>query len=398
MKCANTAANAAKANAMKGLPVMKGAEEIKPAEKIKPAKEIKPEKEIKPAKGIKPAEEKMTYKDAGVDIDAGNQAVQLMKKHVRSTFNKNVLTDIGSFGGLFAFEKDKYKSPVLVGSTDGVGTKLKIAYAVGQHDTVGQDLVNHCVNDILVMGAEPLFFLDYIGTGKLRPSTAEGIVKGLSKACAENGCALIGGETAEMPGIYNGEEYDLAGTIVGVVEKDKIIDGSKISEGDAIIGLVSTGLHTNGYSLAIKVLHDKAGIGWKDKVPELGCMLYEAMLKVHKSYLKPVKEIMKSYKIKGMAHLTGGGFYDNIPRVLPENMTARISKGSWPVLPIFKLIQKHGSIDDREMHRTFNMGIGLVIVADQKDANSIIALLKKTGQDAYLIGKIAKGRKEVIIE
>src|SRR3989338_3338976 len=294
----------------------------------------------------------ITYKDAGVDVDEWNKTEDAIGSYVKSTFTKNVLGEFGSFGGLFELDK-KYKNPVLVSSTDGVGTKLKIAVLANMHDTVGQDLVNHCVNDILVQGAEPLFFLDYIGTGKLKKENIVELIKGFAKACKENGCALVGGETAELPKLYQPGDYDLAGFIVGVVEKDKLIDGSKIKAGDKLLALKSSGLHTNGYSLAIKVLLDHAGYKLTDKIPELVndneglkySTLGDALLAVHRSYLHEIKKLFAAgIEVKGLSHITGGGLVDNIPRILPKNTSALIDTKSWKVPALFRLIQKHAEI------------------------------------------------------
>lgn len=335
----------------------------------------------------------ITYKDAGVDIDEWNKTEDAISSHVKSTFTKNVLGEFGSFGGLFELDK-KYKNPVLVSSTDGVGTKLKIAVLANKHDTVGQDLVNHCVNDILVQGAEPLFFLDYIGTGKLKKENVVELIKGFAKACKENGCALVGGETAELPKLYQPGDYDLAGFIVGVVEKDKLIDGSKIKAGDKLLALKSTGLHTNGYSLALKVLLEHAGYKLTDKIPELASdypTLKDALLAVHKSYLHEIKKLIAAgIDIKGLSHITGGGFVDNIPRILPKNTSAQIDTKTWKVPALFRLIQKHAEIDDNEMFKTFNMGVGMIIVVDPKYADAV-----KKNVDAFLIGEIVAGKQDV---
>lgn len=339
----------------------------------------------------------LTYKDAGVDIDAADKAVDKMKKHIASTRTENVLADVGSFGGLFELPND-YKNPVMVASSDGVGTKLKMAYMSGKHDTVGQDLVNHCVNDILVQGAKPLFFLDYFGTSKLEPEVAEQIVKGFSKACKENGAALIGGETAELPGLYKPNEYDLAGFIVGIVEKDQIITGKTIEPGDVVIGIAANGIHTNGYSLVYKVLMDKAGYNLETEIPELGCSLREELMKVHPSYLKPVSRLLAKDIVKGMAHITGGGLVDNIPRILPDNCEVHIEKGSWPVLPVFKLIQEKGDVPEDDMYRTFNMGIGFVIITYEKEADMILQDLQTMNVFAYKIGKVKEGSKKVVLK
>ena len=335
----------------------------------------------------------ITYKDAGVDVDEWNKTEDAISSHVKSTFTKNVLGDFGSFGGLFELDK-KYKNPVLVSSTDGVGTKLKIAVLANKHDTVGQDLVNHCTNDILVQGAEPLFFLDYIGTGKLNKEVVVELIKGFAKACKENGCALVGGETAELPKLYQSGDYDLAGFIVGVVEKNRIIDGKNIKIGDKLLALKSSGLHTNGYSLAIKVLLEHAGYKLTDKIPELASdypTLKDALLAVHKSYLNEIKKLFAAgIEVKGLSHITGGGFVDNIPRILPKNVDALIDTKSWKIPALFKLIQKHAEIDDTEMFKTFNMGVGMIIAVDPKDVDAV-----KKKLDAFLIGEIVNGKQEV---
>jgi phosphoribosylformylglycinamidine cyclo-ligase len=336
------------------------------------------------------------YAKAGVNIDAGNEAVRRMKAHVRSARTKHMLADIGSFGGLFQLPAG-YRQPVLVGSTDGVGTKLLIAGALRRYASVGQDLVNHCVNDILVQGAVPLFFMDYFATGKLKPAVAEQIVKGLSLACRENGCALLGGETAEMPGLYQGEDFDLAGTIVGIVEKSAIIDGKAIRPGDVLLGLPSSGLQTNGYSLARQIFFKQLKLKPGTYVPELKATAGEALLRVHRSFLPVVRPLLKAFKIKGMAHITGGGFLDNIPRILPVNCRADIRLNTWPVLPIFRFLQEKGGIAQTTMYRTFNMGIGLVLVAGAKDAPIIMRVLRQRKEPVYRLGEIAKGPKGVLL-
>ena len=335
----------------------------------------------------------VTYKDAGVDIDSANAAVNRIKKYAKQTYNSNVLSNVGSFGGLYQLDPEN----VLVSSTDGVGTKLKIAFMTNKHYTVGQDLVNHCVNDILVMGAKPLFFLDYIGCGKVYPKVIEEIVRGLSIACKENKCALIGGEVAEMPGLYKEKEYDLASFIVGKVKRKKIIDGSNVRKGDVVIGLSSSGLHTNGYSLAIKVLLERAKLQLNDKPKGLGVALKDELLKVHLSYLKPVSEILTKFEVKAMAHITGGGLVENIPRVLPENVSVELVKKSWKVNSIFSLIQKLGNIADDEMYRVFNMGIGFVIIANGNDVNGVLKKLAKYPFKSQIIGKVVDGNKKVIL-
>ncbi len=339
----------------------------------------------------------VTYRDAGVDIDAGTEAVQLMKGYVRSTFNRQVLGDLGSFGGLFEFDKASYKKPVLVSSTDGVGTKIKVAVAAGRFDTIGQDLVNHCVNDILVQGARPLFFLDYVAMGVLEPVRIAQVVKGLAQACREQETVLIGGETAEMPGLYAPGDLDLAGTIVGVVEKEKVINGRGIKPGDLLVGLPSNGLHTNGYSLARKVLLEVKGYGLSERVAPLKESLADALLKPHRCYAGPVLALLDKFPIEGIAHITGGGFTDNIPRVLPEGCQARIERGTWPVPPIFDLIVKAGQVPEEDAARALNMGIGLVLVLRPSKAKGVMSALKKMGEAAYLIGEIVKGEKKTVL-
>ena len=344
----------------------------------------------------------MRYKDAGVNIDAGTESVQRIKKLVRSTFTKNVLTDIGGFGALFDGSLKGYKEPVLVSSCDGVGTKLKVALLANKHDTVGQDLVNHCVNDILVQGARPLFFMDYAAFGRLEPKIFESIIKGFAKACKENGCSLIGGETAEMPGMYAIGDYDLAGFIVGVVERKKLITGRSIKPGDVVIGLSTNGLQTNGYSLARKILFEKCRYKTSTYLSELKSTVGQALLKVHPSFLKQVEPLLKNGLIKGMAHITGGGFLDNIPRVLPEKCGVGIKLGSWPVLPLFDLLQKKGNVPQDDMYRTFNMGIGFVLIVAERDAKQVLTSSKrlKVGANgyspkAYIIGRVVKGKRKV---
>jgi len=339
----------------------------------------------------------MRYKDAGVDIDAGNEAVKRMKGWVRQTFSPAVLADLGGFGGLFRFDVKRYRDPVLVSSIDGVGTKLKLAFLAKKHDTVGQDLVNHCVNDILVQGARPLFFMDYIGAGKIEPSVVAEVVKGLSIACKENGCALLGGETAEMPGFYQLGEYDVAGCIVGILERGKLIDGRTIRPNDRVIGLASTGLHTNGYSLARKILFGKCKYRLDDYLAELRTTVGKALLKVHRSYLKPLTPLIDRGLIKGLAHITGGGFYENIPRILPQGCRVEIRRDSWPVPALFGLLQEKGRVPEREMYRVFNMGIGMIAVVREKDKAAVLRQLGLVRQEAWEIGRVVKGKKAVRI-
>lgn len=337
------------------------------------------------------------YKSAGVDIEAGDEAVYRMKQHVQSTFNTHVLTDIGAFGGMFRFNYPEMTDPVLVSSIDGVGTKVKIAAMMGKYDTVGADLVNHCINDILVQGARPIFFLDYFASSKLVPTVAEQVVRGMSEACVDAGCALIGGETAEMPGVYVDGELDLAGCIVGLVDRAKIIDGSKVQPGDAVVGLASTGLHTNGYSLVRKILFQDNDYKVDQFVPELGGVLGDVLLTPHRCYLKSVMAVLQEYDIHAMAHLTGGGFYNNIPRVLPADCQVTVERRYWGVPPIFALLQEKGKIENSEMHRTFNMGIGMALVVAAHRAMDIVAKLQENGETASIIGEVHKGAREVTV-
>ncbi len=329
----------------------------------------------------------ITYKDAGVDIYEGEKAVKLMKQHVEKTFNKNVLTGLGGFGGLFKLDLSDIKEPVLVSGTDGVGTKLKIAFMMDKHDTVGQDCVAMCINDILCQGAKPLFFLDYIATGKLKAEKAADIVKGISEGCIQSECALIGGETAEMPDFYPEGEYDLAGFAVGIADRRKIIDGSEIREGNLLIGIPSTGLHSNGYSLVRKILFEKMNLNVEDYIEELGSTLGEALLRPTRIYAKECLDMFEDFNIKGIVHITGGGFYENIPRILPEGLGVEIELGSWEVTDIFKYIQKCGNISRDEMYSTFNMGLGFIMVIDALDANKFLNRFK----DFRIIGKAVKG-------
>lgn len=337
----------------------------------------------------------MTYADAGVDIDAGNKAVHLMRDAVRSTFRPEVLAEIGSFGGFFALNNGKYQEPVLVAGTDGVGTKLRVAMMMDRHDTIGIDAVAMCVNDILVQGAEPLFFLDYLAVGRLVPEKVAAIVSGVAEGCRQAGCALIGGETAEMPGFYGPEEYDLAGFAVGVVERGKIVDGRKITAGDVLIGLPSSGLHSNGYSLARKVLLEAAGFKADTYLDQLGRTVGEEMLEPTRIYVKAVLPLLEKFDIKGMAHITGGGLTENIIRVLPEGTGITIKLGTWDIPPVFDLIREMGSIEELEMLRTFNMGIGLVAIVAASQAEAIRAELSARGEASCLIGEVIEGRKEV---
>lgn len=337
----------------------------------------------------------LTYADAGVDIDAGNKAVDLMRGAVRSTFRPEVLAEIGSFGGFFALNTGKYQEPVLVAGTDGVGTKLRVAMIMDRHDTIGIDAVAMCVNDILVQGAEPLFFLDYLAVGRLVPEKVAAIVSGVAEGCRQAGCSLIGGETAEMPGFYGPEEYDVAGFAVGVVERGRIVDGRDISPGDVLIGLPSSGLHSNGYSLARKVLLEVAGFKADSYIDKLGRTVGEEMLEPTRIYVKTVLPLLDRFNIKGMAHITGGGLTENVARVLPDGTGAAIKPGTWKVPPVFDLIREQGGVEEQEMLRTFNMGIGLVAVVEAGQAEAVMAELSSRGESCFLIGEVTRGGKEV---
>jgi phosphoribosylformylglycinamidine cyclo-ligase len=339
----------------------------------------------------------ISYSDAGVSIDAANRATERIKQLARRTFNERTLSEIGSFGGMFDGAFPALGHPVLVASADGVGTKLKIAFATGTHDTIGRDLVNHCVNDILVQGARPLFFLDYIATGVLKPETVASIVEGISTGCRENHCVLLGGETAEMPGFYAEGEYDVAGFIVGVVDREKVIDGKRITVGDTLLALPSAGLHTNGYSLARKLFFEVAGYGPGAYLEALGSTVGEALLAPHTSYLEALGGLLDSGRIKGLAHITGGGLTENIPRILPEGTQVLIARDTWPVLPVFKLMQELGSVADTEMYRTFNMGVGMVVICAADDTQTISDDLGARGFPSYEIGRVRAGNREVII-
>ncbi len=333
----------------------------------------------------------MDYKQAGVDIEAGNEVVRRIRSMARGTFTPGVLSDIGSFGGLFRLESTGISDPVLVASADGVGTKLRIAFMTGVHRTIGIDLVNHCVNDILVQGAVPLFFLDYLATGRLDPDVAVQIVEGLAAACRDNGCALLGGETAEMPGFYADEEYDVAGFIVGAVARDRVIDGKRIAPGDVLIGIPSSGLHTNGYSLARRIAFDLAGLSVDSIVPELGQSIGAALLTPHRSYLPVVRPLLDSGWIKGMAHITGGGITDNLPRILPPGTHAAIDRRAWEVPPIFSWLAQTGRVPDEDLLRTFNMGIGLILACASADVASVLESLAAQGERAVGIGEVRAG-------
>ena len=343
----------------------------------------------------KTTQKSLSYADAGVDITSGDRAKQRIKMLARKTFNKHVLSEIGGFGGLFALDLERFPAPVLVSSADGVGTKLKVAFDLNIHHTVGQDLVNHCVNDIAVQGATPLFFLDYLATGKLDDSTVETVVQGLSEACRANGCALIGGETAQMPGFYADGEYDLAGTIVGVVNRDRIITGEKIEIGDVLIGLPSNGLHTNGYSLARKLLFEVANYGADQYVNELKDKTGAALMRTHRSYLGIIKKLCAADLVNGMAHITGGGITDNLPRILAKGLGAIVDRASWQPPPLFEHLQELGSVEPDEMLRTFNMGIGLICVVPAEKVKKAKAVLNRANERHHIIGRIVRGERKV---
>lgn len=361
------------------------------------------------------------YAAAGVDIDLGNRVKSTLPQLLAATHRREVLGKVGGFGGLFALDLKRHPEPVLVASVDGVGTKLKIAFAMNRHDTIGQDLVNHCVNDIAVLGAEPLFFLDYLGTGKLEPDVFTGILRGFAKACAENGCALIGGETAQMPGFYQDGEYDLSGTIVGVVDRSRMLNGQKsVRRGDAVIGIASSGLHTNGYSLARKIFFEQKKLRPKSRLPGLSTTIGDELLKVHVSYGRVVQELLKRFNapanggrrrgasprtrravpptlVRALAHITGGGFIDNIPRVLPANCDVIIQKGSWDMLPVFQWLRDHSGVDEGELYQVFNMGIGMVAIVAAEIADEAKRLIQRAGHEAWIIGEVCRGEGGVQI-
>lgn len=339
----------------------------------------------------------LTYKDAGVDTHEGQRAVSLMKSHVEKTFSPNVLTGLGSFGGLYSLGKLTMEEPVLVSGTDGVGTKLKLAFQMDKHDTVGQDLVAMCVNDILCQGAMPLFFLDYIATGKVKAEDIAVIVSGIAQACEKSGLSLIGGETAEMPNFYQPKEYDLAGFAVGIVDRKNIIDGSKVEDGDVVIGLSSSGVHSNGFSFVRKLFFDKMGYDVNTQVDELGGTLGDVLLTPTKLYVKPVLAVLEQVDIHGMIHITGGGFYENVPRILKDGLSIEIEKNRIDSLPIFDYIQKMGNIGEEELYSSFNMGIGFMLVLPEKDADKALSVLKEQGEEGKIIGKVTKGDEKVVL-
>lgn len=338
----------------------------------------------------------LSYRDAGVDIDAAHEAMKGVAALVRSTATPDTLSALGSFGGLYRVPAG-VERPVLVASTDGVGTKLKVAFSTGRHDTVGEDLVNHCVNDILVQGARPLFFLDYVGVGRLEPGVVESLVSGVARGCRANGCALLGGETAEMPDMYQPGEYDLAGTIVGVVSEDRVIDGSAIREGDAVVALASSGLHTNGYSLARRIVSERMGLGPDDAFPEEDGSVADVLLRVHRSYLNPLWPLIERGEVRGLAHITGGGLVDNVPRILPAGLDARVRRESWQVPALFRVLQREGGVADEEMFRTFNMGVGMVLVVAADRADAVVAELNAAGERAWLAGEIVPGERRTVL-
>lgn len=333
---------------------------------------------------------RMTYRDAGVNIDAADQGLRQAKEAIRRTFDDNVLRDIGTFGAMYRFDPGGMEEPVLVSSVDGVGTKLKLAFLMNKHDTVGVDLVSHCVNDILVQGARPLFFLDYLAFGKIEPGVVEAVISGVATGCRYAGCALIGGETAEMPGMYHPGEYDIAGTIVGVVDRKKIVDGTAIEEGDSIIGLQSSGLHTNGYSLARKICFDVAGLGVNDPMPGVGRSVGEALLEPHKSYSTVIQVLSRIVSIRGMAHITGGGITDNLPRVLPKGLGAEIDLTSWTLPPVFRFLQEAGNVDEQELLRTFNCGQGYLVIVPKAQEAKAMDVLQQSKEPPAVIGRVIK--------
>ncbi|HEX8321375.1 phosphoribosylformylglycinamidine cyclo-ligase [Longimicrobium sp.] len=338
----------------------------------------------------------LSYAAAGVDIDAAHQAMKGVAALVRSTATADTLSELGSFGGLYRVPRGA-RQPVLVASTDGVGTKLKVAFSTGRHGTVGEDLVNHCVNDILVQGARPLFFLDYVGVGRLEPGVVEELVSGVARGCRNNGCALLGGETAEMPDMYQAGEYDLAGTIVGMVEEDRVLDGKPIRAGDAVVALASTGLHTNGYSLARRIVFDRLGLGADAPFPGEDASVADVLLRVHKSYLQSLYPLIEAGRVRGLAHITGGGLVDNVPRILPEGLDARIDRSTWQVPNLFRVLQREGGVEEMEMYRAFNMGLGMVAVVAADEADAVVRELSAAGEQAWIAGEIVPGAGTVVL-
>ena len=342
--------------------------------------------------------ERMTYRDAGVDIDAGNESVSLIKDAVRATYRSEVMGDLGGFGGLFALNTKDYKEPILVSGTDGVGTKLRLAFLLNKHDTIGQDAVAMCVNDILVQGAEPLFFLDYLAVGKLEPIQVAEIVTGVARACKESGCALIGGETAEMAGFYPIGEYDIAGFSVGVAERSKLITPARVKAGDVLLGLPSSGVHSNGYSLVRKIVFERKGFKGDEYIEELGQTIGEELLTPTRLYPRICLPLIREFDIHGMVHITGGGFYENIPRALPDHMGTEVNGAAWTIPPVFRLLQEWGNVDWTEMYRTFNMGIGMVLIVSSDEADRITAQLNAQSETVYHIGHVTEGAHEVVIK
>ena len=342
--------------------------------------------------------ERMTYRDAGVDIDAGNESVSLIKDAVRATYRSEVMGDLGGFGGLFALNTKDYKEPILVSGTDGVGTKLRLAFLLNKHDTIGQDAVAMCVNDILVQGAEPLFFLDYLAVGKLEPMQVAEVVTGVARACKESGCALIGGETAEMAGFYPIGEYDIAGFSVGVAERSKLITPARVKAGDVLLGLPSSGVHSNGYSLVRKIVFERKGFKGDEYMEELDQTIGEELLTPTRLYPRICLPLIREFDIHGMVHITGGGFYENIPRALPDHMGAEVNGAAWMIPPVFRLLQEWGNVDWTEMYRTFNMGIGMVLIVSSDEADRITAQLNAQNETVYHIGHVTEGAHEVIIK
>ncbi|HEX8692797.1 MAG TPA: phosphoribosylformylglycinamidine cyclo-ligase [Longimicrobium sp.] len=339
----------------------------------------------------------LSYRAAGVDIDAAAEALKGVAELVRGTATPDTLSELGSFGGLYRVPRDA-RRPVLVASTDGVGTKLKVAFLAGRHGTVGEDLVNHCVNDVLVQGARPLFFLDYVGVGRLEPGVVETIVGGIARGCRANGCALLGGETAEMPDFYAPGEYDLAGTIVGLVEEDRVVDGAAIRAGDALVALASDGLHTNGYSLARRIVFERMGLGVDDPFPGEDGSVADVLLRVHRSYLRPLLPLIERGVVHGLAHITGGGLLDNVPRILPGGLDARFRRSTWEVPNVFRVLQREGGVDEREMFRAFNMGVGMVAVVPPEEAEAAVRELNGAGERAWVAGEVVRGEGKVVLD
>ncbi|MBR2341408.1 MAG: phosphoribosylformylglycinamidine cyclo-ligase [Clostridia bacterium] len=340
----------------------------------------------------------ISYKDSGVDVTRGYKAVDLMKKHVKSTYNENVLGDIGSFGGFFSIAGEKMEEPILVAGTDGVGTKLKYAFLLDKHDTIGIDAVAMCVNDIVCQGAKPLFFLDYYACGRLYPEAEAEVVKGIAEGCRQAGCALIGGETAEMPGFYPDGEYDLAGFAVGIVDKKKVINGKSIKAGDVLVGIKSSGVHSNGYSLVRKLFGDENKAELEKYDERLGATVAEVLLKPTKIYVKSILSLLKKVEVKGIAHITGGGFIENIPRILPEGVSAEIVKNSYEVPPVFKVMQEKAEITDEQIYNTFNMGIGMIVCVSPENVDATLASLKESGEEVCVVGKVVEGNRTVILK